>query len=297
MSLGNESVATVFRVLGKCSSELVPAGPWRWRCVVQNGARLPLAASIEEGFLHLAGHPESPGATAHVLERALRVNASLGGGVKFALNAAGSGLHLCADIVLLEETQMLERLPWVLAGFHQAYFRLNALDSRVDGMAAPREGASRGRLAELLRETSWSCRERGTNEFVADLEADSAPPARITVNDLGVAFTLELLRCAIPAGTVRQALAVFLLTAGSRLRLVRPNAGEEEEGQINYGFQVCLPAAPAAEEIDHALAALSTSYCCAREANVLLDEGAARCYLSARNVPLTHNPENEKEMN
>ncbi len=298
MSLASEPVATAFRVLGKCSSKVEPAGPWRWLCLVQNGARLSLAASVEENFLHLAGHPETPGASALRLEGALRVNASLAGGVKFVLDAAGGGLLVCAELVLLDETQMLARLPWVLAGFHQAYSRLQALDSRLDVVATRGNGADGGPLAELLRETPWSFTERGPNDFAAPLEADGAPPARITANELGVEFTLDLLRGAPAAEAARRALAVFLLTAGSRLRLVRPFAVEDSEGQTTFGFQVCLPAAPAAEEIDHALGALSAAYqVCARETSVLSDEAVARCYLSVRSIPLTPNHENEKETN
>lgn len=295
MRFANEAVATAIRVLDKCSAELEPTGPWRWRCVVQNGALLPLTASINEGFLQLAGHPEALGRTGGELERALLVNDTLAGGVKFALNAASRGLHLRTEIVLLNETQMLDRLHWALAGFHHGYHRLNSIDSRDDGLAAPAAGASGVRLGELLRETSWSCAERGPNDYSADLHADSAPPARITANEHGVAFRVELVRCNTAAEVARQALTTYLLTASSALRLVRAQA-VHEEGQQRFGLQVCLPAAPAAEEIDHALAALSTAYrMCAREANVLLDQAAARCYLDVRDIPLTRNPKNEKE--
>ncbi len=296
MNPAHDPAMTAFRVLGKCSSEVQPAGPWRWRCLVQNGARLPLAASIEEGFLHLEGHPETPGATMPLLERTLRVNASLAGGVKFALDAAGGGLLVCADLVLLDEAQMLARLPWALAGFHQAYSRLPAMDSGAHTAPAQGEVTAGARLAELLRETSWSSTERSLNEFVADLEADSAPPARIAVNELGLVFTLDLARSAPALEAVRQALAVFLLTCAGGLRMVRPFAVEEEAGQMKFGFQVCLPAAPAAEEIHHALGALSMAFrMCGRETSVLSDEATARCYLSVRSVPLTLNTDNAKE--
>jgi hypothetical protein len=295
MTFANEFVTTASRVLGKCCSEVAPAGPWRWRCLVQNGALLPLTATIDEGFLHLAGQVAARETFASTLDRALRLNASLAGGVKFALNAASGGLHACADVVLMDEMHMLERLRWAIEGFHQAGSQLNAPDS--GGGCAPGKAASTGHLAEILRESAWSFTERGANELVANLEADSAPVARISLNDLGVTFTLDLLCCAQTAQVAHEALAVFLLTAAGRLRLVRSNAVKEDEAQIKYRFQVCLPAAPAAEEIDHALAALSIASRWVREANVLLDEGAARCYLSARNVPWTQNPENEKEKN
>ncbi len=295
MRLANESVATAIRVLDKCSAKMEPAGPWRWRCVVQNGAALPLSASLEEGFLQLAAPPEALHGTTRGLEHALLGNDTLAGGVKFALNAASRGLHLRTEIVLLEETQLLDRVHWALAGFHHGYHRLKSLDSPDDGMIAPTAGASGVRLGELLRETSWSCTERGPNDFSADLGADSAPPARITANEHGIAFRVELVRCNTAAELARQALAVFLLTASSALRLVRAHA-VEGEGERRFGFEVCLPATPALEEIDHALAALSTAYrMCAREASVLLDQAAAQCYLDVRDIPLTHNAKNEKE--
>lgn len=295
MRLANEAVATAFRVLDKCSTELESTGPWLWRCVVQNGTRLPLTAALEEGFLQLAGQPEALRRSARALERALLGNDTLAGGVKFALSAASRGLHVRAEIVLLEETQLLSRVQRAIAGFHHGYRRLKSLDFRDDGIVTRAAGATEASLGELLRETSWACTERGPHEFSAEIDADFAPPARITMAEHGVVFSVELVRCNTAAEVTRQALAVFLLTASSALRLVRAHAVEVDERR-SFGFQVCLPAAPAAEEIDHALAALSTAYrMCAREANVLLDEAVARCYLSARDVPTTHDPEQGKE--
>jgi hypothetical protein len=297
MRLENEAAATAFRVLDKCSTELEATGPWRWRCVVQDGALLPLTSSVEEGFLQLAGQPEEHGGTARLLERALLENNTLAGGVKFALNAASRGLHLRTEILVLQEKQLLERVQWALAGFHDGCRRLKSLDSSDQGIVAPTAGPSGIRLGELLRETLWSCTERGPNEFSVDLRRAPAPPARITTNEYGVVSSVELVRCDTEAEISRQALSVFLLTASSALRLVRAHAVEEAEGQRSFGLQVSLPAAPAVEEIDHALAALSTAYwMCAREANVLRDEAAAQCYLSVRNLPFTYKPEKEKEI-
>lgn len=296
MNAPHEEVAAAFRVLNKCSAGLHSAGPWRWQCLVQNGSRLPLTASLEEGFLQLAGCPEAHRRPVRALENALRGNATLAGGVKFALDAASRGLHLRTDIVLLDEKQLLDRVRWALDGFHQGYNRLKSLDSGGQGAEARAAGPSAVRLGELLRESGWSCTERGANEFCADLSADPAPPARITAHDEGVVLSVDLVRCLPSAEAARKALSIFLLTASYSLRLACACAGEEE-GQPRFGFQVRLPAAPAAEEIDHALAALSTACrMCAREANVLLDESAARCYLAVRNVPLTHNSENAKEI-
>ena len=71
MRLANETAATVFCGLNKCSDVVEPDGPWRWQCIVQNGTRLPIAASLEEGFLHLACQPEAIRKSTCTLERAL----------------------------------------------------------------------------------------------------------------------------------------------------------------------------------------------------------------------------------
>jgi hypothetical protein len=272
------------------------AGPWRWHCAVRNGALLPLTARLEEGFLQLAGRPDAQARPATSLERALQATGTLAGGVKFALTAASRGLHLRTDIVLLEEGLLLERVQRALAGFHQGYQRLKALDSAFpERPPAAVAGASGVRLVELLRETSWACSERGADEFSVDLRQDSAPPARITTRADGVMLSVDLARCALAAEAAPQALAVFLLTANSTLRLVRAHF-MEAEGERRFGFQVCLPANPAVEELNHALAALAVAYrMCARETNVLLEDAAARIYLAARNVPIVKLNTNEKE--
>jgi hypothetical protein len=315
MRFTNEAAANAFRVLDKCCAELEPAGPWRWRCLVQNGVRLPLSASLEEGFLQLAGRPVTMRKCPRALEQALLENGTLAGGVKFALDAQSRVLHLRTDIVLVDETQLLDRMQWALDGFHHGYRWLKSSDfyagdgasaapvsmpdvvaastpALLDGPALPEEtGAS---LGERLRETSWACTERSPGDFSAELAADSAPPARIRMSERGLVFSVELARFAA-AEASRRALAVFLLTASGALRMVRAHAAEADE-QWSFGLQVFLPPAPAAEEIDHALAALSIAYrTCAREANVLLDEAAARCYLTARDVPTTYDQEPEKE--
>ena len=304
MRFANEAAATALCVLNKCSDEVMPDGPWRWLCAVQNGTRLPIAASLEEGFLHLACQPGTIGKSTCTLERALEGNSTLAGGVKLALseldelddqNKASSGLHLTTDIVVLDEKQLLDRFRLALDGFHHGVGLLKSLDSdgRGDRAATRRAVSIAGDLGELLRETHWPSTERGPNEFSANLDADSAPPATIRMTESGVELNVELVRSNRAAS--RRALAVFLLTATSALRMARVCA-VEADGQTSFGLQVGLPAAPAMEEIDHALAALSIAHrICAREANVLLNDAAARCYLAARDVSTNHQPGYEEE--
>jgi hypothetical protein len=278
-----------------CSAEIEPDGPWRWRCIVENGVRTPIIATLEERFLRLEGSPKAMLEGSRALKAALMGTDTLAGGVKLALDASGSGLQIRTDIVLLDETQLLDRICWALAGFHDSSYQQEFHGSQKDRLVTPATAAATGNLGELLHETSWQCTERDLYEFSVNLDADSAPPARISRNERGLVFSVELCRCYAEADVSWLALAVFLLTACSSLRLVRANT-TDVGAQLCFGFQVCLPAAPVAEEINHALAALSVAYrMCAREANALLDEATARCYLSARDLPTNNNHEQHKE--
>jgi hypothetical protein len=296
MRYANDAAASAFRVLDKYADKLETVGPWRWSCVVRNGALLPIAASLDEGFLQLACRPETIRESASVLERALMGNNTLPGGVRMALNSSSRGLHLRTDIAVLEEQQLLDRFKSALEGFHHGVGLMKSLDGDSRGVRGEARlvAASSINLGELLCESSWSCAERGANDFSAQLAADSAPPARIRMTENGLDLSVELIR-ANAAEVCRHALAVFLLTISSALRLARAYAAAAD-GQHSFGFQVNLPAAPAAEEIDHALAALSIAYrMCARETSVLLNEAAARCYLAARDLSTTNDHQHEEE--
>jgi len=297
MRFASEAAATVFRVLDKCSSELRPDGPWRWKCAVQNGTRLPISASFDDGFLQLACHPGMIRKSANALERALLGNGEMTGGVRLALCGASGDLHLRTDILFLDETQLLDRFHLALNGFHHGAHLLKTLDSdsRSKCAEATQAVAPGINLVELLHETMWATAERGPNDYSVELDAASAPPATIKLTENGLVASVELVRSEATAETTRQALAVFLLTASSALRMVRAYAVKTGE-QMSFGFQVGLPHAPAIEEIDDALAALSVAYRnCARESNVLLNGLAAQSYLSAREDSTTEDHQPEKE--
>ena len=293
MTVVNPSVDATIRVLRKASVEFSALGPWRWQCVMQNGSALPLTAALEDGFLHLAGRLEAKNRTGRELGQALREDHRLAGGVKFALSSASGGLHLRSEIPFTEEARLVDRVHRALVGFHQGCERLKALDCPHADAAPVPATAPVMDLGDLLREASWPCSERGPNDFAVDLHLASAPPARASATAGGIELRIDLVRCAPAEHVPSQALAVFLLTANGALRMVRAHVLEIEE--MVFGFHVCLEA-PTAEEVDHALAAISIAHrACAREASVLLDEAAARCYLAVRNVPLLSNQENEKE--
>jgi len=292
MRLANEKAEIAQLVLNKCAHEVRPAAPWHWHCVVQNGTRLHMAASLQEGFLHLEYRPEGARRVALSQQQALLGNSNLRGGVKLALGAADNRLRLATDMVVLEEKQLHDRFVWALDGFHDGERLLRSPASRhARGAAQP---AAAGDLPDLLREAAWPSTERSPSHLSAELDSDSAPPANIAMTENGIAFSVELARPGTADEAIRKALAVFLLTATGALRLVRAYAAELD-GTWACGVQVTLPAVPAVEEIDHALAALSIAHrACAREANVLLNQAAACCYLAARDTPTTSDqPEKE----
>ena len=293
MKFANESAATAYRVLNKCAQEMVTAGPWRWQCVMQNGTRMNIAAAMEDGFLQLISRPEEIHKTALAIEDAMLCNKTLAGGVKLAMNSSTSGFHLRTDIVIVDERQLLDRLEWALEGFHEGNRLLLSTD--IPNESAKPQTAPDTDLDELLRESPWSCTKRGPNNYSVELNAQAAPPAGILISGSNLELSVELLRCGAPADASRRALALFLLTATSALRMVRAYAARAEN-QESYGLQVSLPSSAASAEIDHALAALSIAYrMCAREAAVLLQAAAAHHYLAARDRSTTDNHQTEKE--
>jgi hypothetical protein len=295
MIVENEFAATTYRVLNKFACEMEPSGSWNWKCVVKNGTQLPLAASFDDGFLHLACRPDAMHKTSLAFENALLCNKTLAGGVKFALDPARGSLHLRTDIVVLDEMQLLDRLEWALEGFHDGNRLMKSLDSRIDHQFPQAAAVSDFDLANTLRETSWHCTEKGANDFSADLDASGAPPASIRLIGNSLDLSVELLRCNAAADITRQALVTFLLTASCNLRMVRAIAAHADE-HICFGFHVSLPSCPATEEIHHALAALSVAYrMCARETNVLLHGAAAQLCMAARNSSTTDDHQPDKE--
>jgi hypothetical protein len=301
MKLDYDFAATTSLLLDKCTVGLRQTGPWCWHSMAQNGTLLPIESRLEEGFLQLATRPEPQQRGAAELERALLANGVLPGGVGVVLDPVSARLRMRADIPLMDDTRLeeeylLHRLHRSLDGFHEGAGLLKSLDSGSSFPAQPAAASCAG-LAELLRESAWNCEERGPNDFAATLDAGSAPPAKVRMTEHGLQLSVDLVRPDAAAGAVRPALAVFLLAASGVLRMARAYA-VETDGAWSFGFRVCLPAAPAPDEIDHALAALSVAHrMSARETSVLLDEAAARCYLAARNLSTTNQPNRETEKN
>jgi hypothetical protein len=289
MMLASESAFAVFRALSKCCQEVEPEGKWQWRCALLNGARLSVSTTLCEGFLGLECDSETAAGSAAVVARAISANAFLRNGAKLVLDAASRCLHLHCDIAVLDESQLLARLEWALGGFHQGVGLLSSLHAEIAPAPEPAEAATCGclDLQELMCDSSWQFTERGPGKFAVELESDSAPPALVCVDERGISASVELVRCSRGDEVIADALAFYLLTFTGATRLVGAtrHCGDQEIFALRAG----LPDLPAAEEFAHALAALSFAHrACTHEANVLLNEGAARCYLAARDSTINH---------
>lgn len=294
MNLANETAAVAVRALTRCFEDVHADGPWQWQCVAQNGALLPVRALLSEGFLHLDclpnQDPAQPGFGPELMERAVFRNPSLPAGVGFGL-CSGNDLHLCADIAVLAESQLVARIHGALDGFHRGLAALSHSDAeKADILPLCFDPSPATDFAERIRESGWACTERGHGEFSAQLDAASAPPAIIRVTGDSVVFAVELTRVHSTRQTSQQAIAAFLLITCGGLRLVRACASVTDDHDL-FALQVSLPAISAADEIGHSLAALSLAWrLCAREAAFLLDEEAAWCYLAARELSSNHQP-------
>ncbi len=292
MSFPSDVAYYVFRALAKCCQEVTPDGEWAWQCTKLNGARLSIAASLREGFLSLACGAEITADAPFMLNRAISANASLHKGVKIVLDPATRKLYLRSDITVLNELQLMARLPWVLDGFHHGAYTLANLQADCPPSPEVTDAASpehHDQFQECMRDSSWRLTKRGSDEFAVELESDSAPPALICIDKGGIAASVEMVRCGRSDGAVRDALAIYLLTATRETCLVR--AAKHSGDREIFALQATLPAWPSSEEMDHTLAALSVAHrACVREANVLLNEAAARYYLTARGPAITSQP-------
>lgn len=294
MNLENQTATIAQRAVLSCSDGVQPCGPWNWRFAIQNGTRLTVAAKFEDEFLHLTCSPDVDCRSTALLERVLLGNSRLSGGAKILLTEAGGTLGVSADIAVLEEKKLQDRLRLAMRGFHDGIRLLKSGDLTLE--ADDEEPfASEPELEKLLRASSWSSTESGPNDFSVELDADTGAAARIRRTKNSVVASVEFVRPTAISEVCRRAMAVFLLTASDTLRFVRAYAAEFR-GQWSFGMQVGLSAVPAMEEVDHALAALSVAQrVCARESNVHLYEAAASCYLAARNLSTTSEPQTEKE--
>lgn len=290
---GNWEIAA--RTLEKHCTHVLPASAWRWKCALQNGSLLAMDAGLGDGFLHLATWPRAFSQTPPAPEMALRENSRLCGGVRLALDSTSRNLHLRADLPIAGELELGEGLAGAIAGFHSGAVAFDPPQPQPDLPPSGLFGSSAARLVDVMSEVDWPHSQRSDNEFSAELDAESAPPATLRLHEGRIEAAVELVRSNAACGAVATALAVFLLTANSALCFCRACAESARDQEI-YRLQSFLGATPAPEEVESVLAALSVAYrLCGRETNVLLNPAAAQAYLSVRKFPHHQSPGNKEE--
>ena len=295
MQLVSTTAGIVLHVLRQCCHEVQQNGPWHWQCSMRTGRALSIEASLGDGFLHLSCRAERIAPQTHALEQALRANRTLRGGVKLALGSSDRDLHMRADLPVVDEKRLRNTFERAVIGFQCEANALGEHNAPPEGGACSSGETSPDGLKELLSEASWPYTQRAANDFSAELEAESARPACLRMNERDLEANVELFRSRTPTNAVRRALATFLLSASGALCLVRAYS-QPAEGEELYGLQVSLTKAPAPEEVQDALGALSIAYrMCAREGNVLLTDAAAQCYIAARRILAVNQPGDEEE--
>jgi hypothetical protein len=141
-------------------------------------------------------------------------------------------------------------------------------------------------MKKLCDDANWPANERASGLAVT-LEARGFWQALLEDSPGGIRVSAELLSPQTLSETAREALALFLLSAGSTIRLARPVC-LTRDGSSRVQFESCLPLPLSPAALHHALAALSVACSlCGREIPLLAGETAAQEYLLVRGQALS----------
>jgi hypothetical protein len=292
MNKARGRTTTIAAALAKCAVAIDTVASERWAFTLSNGTEFDASARVDDGWLLLEAplDVEAEPAPSRVWEL-LQWNATLGGGVRFALGPDGGGSRARAELPLDEEVDLYRRVLETCAGLRTANHLLErdagqaTLDTHEDDDLAP------GRVLELCRETGWPVIEREPGLLAVDLDVPGTF-SQATVEpraNQGVAVVVPVLPGTVryaesPAPVCRQAVGCLLLRVCGVVRMARA-AAEMRDGTPHARFEVVFESQPCAAELTHAFAALSVACRLAsREAAVLWsDEKIARAYVGQWN--------------
>jgi hypothetical protein len=274
---------TITAALAKCATSIDASARQRWAFTLSNGSELAASARVRDGWLALqapldAVSPPTPDR----LWELLASNATLGGGVRFALGGR-HGTSARAELPLDDEVDLGRRIIESCGGLKAASDLLRGTPEtpvqRAAGELAPEA------LRELCRQSGWPVVERDPARFAVDLDVPDAFVQALVVPraDGSLSVVTPLLaegQPAEPAPICRQAVGLLLLRVCGVIRMAR-GAAERHEGTPQARFEVVFESAPCAAELAHAFAALSIACRVAsREAAVLWgSERIARAYV------------------
>lgn len=237
-------------------------GAVSWKTKLSNGAALPVAASLDDGWLRVEAEiPEIPEASPWSL---LAEVSSFPPLVRLALARRaprGSSLRLVSDLDTQESGTWPSRLLSVSENLLTAGSRLH--DTEIDEREPEPESPVPGSVIEAIGEAGWACEARGEDgvEIPLDYAAGMGARARVHASDQGLRVFAPLRRDAGSGGDEgADATALFLLHAAHRLRAVRAVARVERgRSETAVGWEARLPLLPASDQIDRALHALAVA--------------------------------------
>ena len=288
---------TIHGTLEKCATSVEQVARGRWVCVFANGAEVCVGATVADDWLlldapfeaHLAPLIQgAAGADRGSYLRAadlLRRNATLAGGVKFAVLSQAPQTRLRAEVPLDEEVDVVRRVRQACAGLKAAAaggastahtapadcYPVSTVDTAGDD-GSPFD------LRCLCSATRWPFIERDASSVAVDLEVPAGfRQALVEVTDGGgVVVSVDLATCAELASPPCQAAwGLLLLRACGVVRMARAAAHTRDGGAATPRFEVVFPDAPAAAELAHAFATLSVACRLVdREARVLAHDAA-----------------------
>jgi hypothetical protein len=314
--LGEHDPAIVADCLSRQFGAISSAERQSWRFKLPNEPRLEGTASMKnedwlDFVIPLDKRPCRKRITAEYLRRALRWNALLSGGVKFALTQDRRQLVLAAEIPWDKALPLDRWLSAVNTGFGQALGRFSsASPDEADpdvglSLSAPRQQTHAGEPLDLdllrcCNEAGWAPVERPGGGLAVELETGGrfceALVDRTENQDIRIRAVLAD-SPSIPAVS-GDAVNVILLSASRLFRMARAITWANN-GATAFGWEVLLPPSPSAHELACAFSALSVS--CgetAREVEALLThELVAQAFLTARgwsSPPSSRSPSSRK---
>lgn len=280
---------TIHAALEKCATSVELVGRGRWTCVLANGTEVCVGAHVADNWLLLDAPFEArlapliQGAAATDLDLSLRAsdllrrNATLAGGVKFAVLSQAPRTRLRAEVPLDEEVDVGRRVRQACAGF-KAAASAPAAHHPVSSAHAADDGGSAVDLRCLCSATQWSFIERDAMTVAVDLEVPGGfRQAMVEAAESGgVVASVDIATCtALASPPCQAAWGLLLLRACGVVRMVRAAAHAGDGGAPRSRFEVVFADVPAPAELAHALATLSVACRLVdREAGVLAHDAA-----------------------
>jgi hypothetical protein len=291
MSKPHGRTTTIAAALAKCAVAVDLVAPGRWAFTLSNGTALEVSARVDDGWLlfeaPLAVEPSPAPDRAWKL---LQWNATLGGGVRFALGPGRRGSHARAELPLDDAIDLHRRVLETCGGLKAAKHLLE-YDGGERKDVLDVDDLTLGPVPELCREIGWPVIEREPGLLAVDLDVPDAFSQAIVEPraNQGVAVAVAVLPGTVryaefPPPVCRQAVACLLLRVCGVVRMARA-AADTGDGTPHARFEVVFGSRPCAAELAHAFAALSVACRLAsREAAVLWsDEKVAGAYVEQWN--------------